>query len=96
MNDVLSKPAPKLPKLTMFDRCDNQGVRDPKVHNHHEDHPSCQERAYVLIMFENGFDLVFCKHHYEVNEMALLQAGAVVVDDNRSDLEVKPGVSAAS
>ena len=97
MNEVLNVQVPKqLPKLTMWDRCDNKGVRDQKVNKHHEDYPGCQERAYVLVLFSTGFDLAFCKHHFEWNELALLQAGAVVVDDNRADLEVQPGVSAAS
>lgn len=95
MTDTLTKPV-QLPKLTIWDRCDTKGVRHITAASHHLSYPSCQERAYVLVMFENGFDLAFCKHHYEVQELALMQSGALVVDDKRSDLEVKPGLSAAN
>ena len=75
-------------ELTLFDYCDA------------EDGSSAEgvplARAYVLVQLPSGTYLAFCKHHYERMEASLLAAGAIVVDDKRADLEVKPGVSAAS
>ena len=98
MNDLLTPAAllAETVKLTLFDRCDSPGVKHILESKHRENHPSCQERAYVLVQLPSGLTLTFCKHHYERNEAILLASGAVVVDDTRSDLEVKPGVSAAS
>lgn len=98
MNDTLVPVAanPERVKLTMFDRCDSPGVTHQLALHHRDEHPSCQERAYVLVQLPSGFHLTFCKHHYERQEVALLTSGAIVVDDTREDLEVKPGVSAAS
>lgn len=92
MNEILEQPV-TLSKLTMWDRCDAPGVKAPISVTVN---PGCEERAYVLVQFPGGLDLAFCKHHYEAKELVLMSAGAIVVDDNRSDLEVKPGVSAAS
>jgi hypothetical protein len=85
-------------KLTLHDLCDSSGVRHQLERKHHEDHPSCgsTSRAYVLVQLPNGFDLRFCKHHYEKFEVALLTSGAVVLDDQRETLTVKVGVSAAA
>ena len=100
MNDVLEVPATdtERPKLTLHDVCDAAGVKAITAPRHREEHPDCgaTSRAYVLVQLPNGFDLRFCKHHYEQKELALMQAGAVVLDDTREDLVVKPGVSAAS
>jgi hypothetical protein len=102
MNDTLipaTATAPETtPKLTLHDVCDSSGVKHQMAPKHREEHPDCgaTSRAYVLVQLPNGFDLRFCKHHYERYEVSLMSAGAVVLDDHREDLEVKPGVSAAS
>lgn len=99
MNDVLEAPAEvERPKLTMHDVCDSPGVKHQTAPKHRQEHPDCgaTSRAYVLVQLPSGFDLRFCKHHYEGYEVALMAQGAVVLDDTRETLEVKPGVSAAS
>jgi hypothetical protein len=99
MVDVLeSVEAVATTKLTLHDLCDSSGVKHGLSRHHHEEHPSCgsTSRAYVLVQLPNGFDLRFCKHHYEKYEVSLMTSGAVVLDDNREDLMVQPGVSAAS
>jgi hypothetical protein len=95
--DTLAVPVMETPKLTLHDVCDSSGVKHLLESKHHWEYPSCgnTNRAYVLVQLPNGFDLRFCKHHYEKNELGLLTAGAVVLDDQRETLEVKVGVSAA-
>jgi hypothetical protein len=94
MNDTLTPAqAFKETKLTLHDLCDAPGVKSVTAPRHREEHPSCgsTSRAYVLVQLPNGFDLALCKHHYELMEVSLMSAGAIVLDDQRSRLDVKLG-----
>lgn len=94
MNDLLTPAqALKETKLTLHDLCDAPGVKAVTAPRHREEFPDCgaTSRAYVLVQLPNGYDLRFCKHHYESYEVSLMSAGAVVLDDQRGMLEVKLG-----
>lgn len=97
MNSTLAPP-PEVTGLTLsnFDTCDAPGIKSLSGAREVIDYPDCGQQAYVRVVMCNGFELDFCKHHYEKYALSLVSAGAMFVDDKRKDLEVKPGVSAAS
>lgn len=77
--------APRVwPGLTVQDDCDRCG--------HSDGVRITQARVRVA---KDDLVLTFCGHHYARYELALLQAGFVLVTDQRHELTVKPGVSAA-
>jgi hypothetical protein len=43
----------------------------------------CSARAMVATVMQSGGTLVWCAHHYGLNEAALLAGSAVVVRDER-------------
>ena len=50
----------------------------------------CQAQAFVRVVVNgNGFDLLFCAHHYEEKRPALESCG-VVTHDERDRINVKP------
>lgn len=72
-------------QLTLMDVCDACGyVADVPAH------PSAVSRAYVLVTLPSGRSLTLCGHHYAEHELALAASGAVVTDDRRDLLTVKP------
>ena len=44
----------------------------------------CSARAMVVTVMRNGGTLLWCAHHYALNEMALRAGEAVVVRDERA------------
>ena len=46
----------------------------------------CGAQAYVRTEL-NDLELLWCRHHFEAHGPRLLEAGAVVLVDNRSALE---------
>lgn len=48
----------------------------------------CGFRAYVLVMLRD-LVLVFCKHHFEQHELALMAAGWDTIVDSRDELLVR-------
>lgn len=95
-SDTLIAPATERPQLTLFDMCDSCGFTEYISDITGSLTQVAQARAYVLVQLPSGSTLSFCKHHYERMEPSLLASGAIVADDKRGELEVKPGVSAAS
>jgi hypothetical protein len=75
---AVPEAAPAFPPLTTADRCD-----------------SCGETAQAQVRVVKGkMDMLFCKHHFEVNEPVLFAGGWEVFEDVRQSLYVKPGASA--
>lgn len=48
----------------------------------------CAAQAYVRVELKAG-ELLFCGHHFAANELALVSAGALVMNDEREILLVK-------
>lgn len=77
--DVQTRPeveAPAAPPtLRVADRCDCR----------------CGAQAFVLVqVVPDAGPLLFCKHHFEKHEAALIVDGAKVLLDARSDLMKRP------
>ena len=42
----------------------------------------CGAQAYYLVVFDNGFDLLFCKHHYDGNKDKLEEVAVFIHDES--------------
>lgn len=62
------------PMLTPHDRCDAGDIQE----------------ARVRVKMPDGGTLQFCKHHFEKHEIGLMAAGALVEQDDRAKLLVRP------
>jgi hypothetical protein len=55
----------------------------------------CPAQAQVQVTLPNGFDLLFCAHHFTKNEAALIgQQSAKITVDQRASINGKPSMSA--
>jgi hypothetical protein len=54
----------------------------------------CGAQAYVRTVLESGFELLFCNHHWHVNETRLREL-AVSIQDETGRLGDVPAVAAA-
>jgi len=47
----------------------------------------CRAQAYVQVVNNDGMDLLFCRHHYNQYELALMEQGFAPVVDERHTIE---------
>jgi hypothetical protein len=87
---TVTEPTP----LTLADTCDACGYSED-TDRAGTVRQSAIARAYVRYVMPDGKDLILCGHHAREYELALVSSGATVTSDQRDELTVKPGVSAA-
>jgi hypothetical protein len=91
---TLDKPATSTEPLTLASTCDACGYSDDTSPDGTV-RQSAISTAYVRVTFPDGRELLFCGHHYAVNELALVTVPGLVIDDQRARLTetTQPGYS---
>lgn len=105
-NLTAEKPAEKQPQtlalplreLTLHDSCDRCGVSALQQESAWQPGEFGDAvriaQAKVLVILKDGSELLFCKHHFEDHELALLTLPDIQIVDHRDTLNEKPGFSA--